>query len=575
MFATITEVKSKRKTYQYLRIVENSRENGRVRQHVLANLGRLDQLEGKLGPLLASLARHTKADVCSVGDLRAELALPWGPVLLARHLYDHVGLGKILRRACHDTRSRRQFDVCETAFVLIANRLCDPRSEHGLARWLENTYVCDAAGKRWEPAWLPESEITKEQRVRVQSQQLNQWYRTLDALLAGQQAIEAALFWQVRTLFEANVDMVLYDVTSTYFERRAPVGTLRRHGHSRDGRPRNVQVVLGVVLANGFPIAHHVFPGNTADRKTLQETVRDLETRFGLQRVLIVGDRGFVSEENLTFLTAPGRAMRYLVGIPGRRCEESASVLDRLDEEAWERVDASNRVQEVSGTSPGLRYLVVESQERKAYEEAQRQRSMERATEELAKVQVAVEAGRLKDPAKIGARAQRALSRNHGHRYYSYDVPGPGLFSFQEDPAKMTAEQRREGRYILKTNDDTITPLESVGLYKQLSDVEWAYRDLKDVIRMRPIYHRSEDRIKAHLFVATLALFLKRALEHRLEAAGVSLTPTEAFAAMRSMGVTTLDVAGQTKQLVSSGGRDARRVLKALGIRTLAPPDAP
>lgn len=574
MFAQVHRVRSGERTYEYLRIVESYRDDrGRATHRVVANLGRLDLLDGGLVALVRSLSRFCERPLLTAEDVALEEALPWGPILLARHLYDRLGLGPIIRDA--DGSTQREFDVGETAFVLIANRLTEPSSEHGLARWLEHYYVCDRAGERWEPAWLPEERISARQRVRVQAAQLNTWYRTLDALVAGQRVIEKALYLKVRDLFHLDVDLVLYDVTSTYFARRSPTGALRRHGHSRDGKRRNVQVLLGVVIANGFPIAHHVFPGNTVDKATFQSVLGDLEQRLGLRRVMVVGDRGLVSEANLDFLQAPGRELRYLLGIPGRRHEESAAALDAVKEDAWQPVDEGNRVQEVKGAgAPDVRYFVVDSVERKAYEEELRQRSMERARARLEKVAAAVSAGRLKDPAKIGARAARALESDHGDRYYRYAVPGPGQFEYSADAEKLEAERVREGRYLLKTNDPELTAPQAVPLYKQLSDVEWAYRDLKDVIRMRPIHHRTDERIKAHLFVATLALFLKRMLEHELTLAGVDLTPTEAFAAMHSMGLGVLDLAGDRRHLVTAGGRDARRIAKALGLHPLAPPGA-
>jgi transposase len=459
------------------------------------------------------------------------------------------------------------------AFVLVANRLCEPCSEHGLARWLEHTFVCDRRGRRWEPDWLPAQLITKKQRVKVRFEQLNRWYRTLDALLSAKEQIEEALYLRVRDLFSLKVDMVFYDLTSLYFCRRSPKGKLRRHGPSKDGKRRQVQIMLGVVMANGWPIAHHVFAGNTAEKKTLIGVLKDLEKRFGLNRVMVVGDRGMVSPANLDFLS--GTPFRYLLGIPGRRCEEAAAVLDALDDEKWERVDEGNRVQEANVPLPGsesVRYFVIESQERKVYEEAMRQRSMERAREALEKVSTAVEAGRVKDPAKIGARAQRALSQHHGHRYYSWEVEGRGQFRFFEDPDKLDAEMRHEGKYILKTDDAELTAVDAVAAYKELSTVEFGFRDLKDVIEGRPIFHQTDERVEAHIFVATLSLFLKRTLEHQLAAELPELSSTDAFAAMKSIGIAELNLNRQTTRLVSGGGRDARRVLVALGIKDTDPP---
>jgi transposase len=410
--------------------------------------------------------------------------------------------------------------------------------------------------------------------VRVEPRQLQVWYRTLDALLAARPAIEAELHRRVRDLFSLRVDLVFYDVTNTYFCRRRPKGALRRQGKPKQGSARNVLVTLGVVMANGWPLAHHVFPGNTTDKKTFRSVVTDLEGRFGLRRVLVVGDCGLVSPENLEFLSASGRQVRYLLGLPGRRSAEAAAVLARLDEAAWTPVDKANRVQCVRLDASGTRYFVVDSDERKAYEQELRQRDMERAAAELRTVEAAVAAGRVKRPEKIAARAARAASRHHASRYYSWEVPSEGRFRFWEDPAKLAAEVLREGRYLLKTDDPHLTPLESVDVYKQLSDVEWAYRDLKDVIQLRPVHHKTDPRIEAHIFVATLALFVKRTLDHHLKERRVPLSPTEAFQAMRSMGVSVLDFDGQRQLLVSAGGRDARRIVKALRIADLNPPRA-
>ena len=572
MFPRITTVKRANKTYQYLQIVEAYRDNGRTTQRVVANLGRLDQSRRLAGldDLLASLGKFATRPFVRDDQIGCLEALPFGPVLLARHLWDQLQLGEIIGKLCRSRRYR--FDVAETAFVLVANRLCEPRSEHGLARWLEHTFVCDSRGRRWKPDWLPAERITKKQRVKVKHEQLNRWYRTLDALLSAKEAIEEALYLQVRDLFSVKVNLVFYDLTSTYFCRRSPVGKLRRHGHSKDGKPREVQVVLGVVMANGFPIAHHVFAGNQAEKTTLRDVLTDVDERFGLGHVLVVADRGLISPDNLAYLS--GSKFRYLLGVPGRRCQEARDVLDALDETKWERVDAENLVQEIRLAGRTDRYFVIDSLQRKTYEQALRERSMERAREALEKVAAAVKAGRLKDPAKIGARAARASAKHHSHRYYSYEVPGAGAFRYWEDPEKVQAEMLHEGKYILKTDDPELGAVEAVGGFKELDTVESGFRDLKDVIEMRPVYHKTDARIEAHILVATLGLFLKRSLEHQLASVLAELSGTEAIAAMRSIGLAELDLNGETTRLVSGGGRDARRVLKALGITDLNPPRA-
>jgi len=301
MYPRVNTIKRGAKTYHYLQVLQSFRKDGRTRQRVVANLGRVDLLGNDLDRLVAALSKYCKDQFVSANHLQCQESLTWGPVLLARHLWQQMDLSEVIHEHCRSARLK--FDIAETSFVLVANRLCEPGSEHGLARWLEHTFVCDSEGRRWEPDWLAPERISKRQRVKVKHRQLNRWYRTLDALLAGKEKIEEALYQRVRDLFSVKVDLVFYDLTSSYFCRKQPKGTLRRHGVSKDKRPRQVQVVLGVVMANGFPIAHHVFPGNTADKSTLQKVMTDLQRRFGLGRIMVVSDRGLVSEENLAFLS--------------------------------------------------------------------------------------------------------------------------------------------------------------------------------------------------------------------------------------------------------------------------------
>jgi transposase len=568
MYPRVNTIKKGGKTYHYLQILESYRKDGHAHQRVVANLGRLDLLSDNLDRLVAALSKYCKETFISANHLECKQSLAWGSVLLARHLWHQMALSEMIHT--HGQSARLRFDVAETAFVLVANRLCEPASEHGLARWLEHTFVCDSQSRRWQPDWVAAKRITKQQRVKVEYRQLNRWYRTLDVLLAAKEKIEEALYRKVRDLFSVKVDLVFYDLTSSYFCRKQPKQTLRRHGQSKDKRPRQVQVVLGVVMANGFPIAHHVFPGNTADKSTLKKVLTDLQKRFGLGHIMVVSDRGLVSEENLRFLTE--QKFSYLLGIGSRRRDEAQEVLQRLDQTQWQPIDEGNLVQEISLDDRGMRYFVIDSRERKDYEQSMRERSMQRACEHLQKVAKAVKVGRLKSPSKIGAAAQRALSNNHGYRYYAWKVPGPGQFDFFEDRQKLDAEISREGKYILKTDDRQITAAEAAACYKELNTVEQGFRDLKDVIEMRPMYHKTDERIEAHIFVASLALFLKRVLQHQLISKLPEISATEAFAAMKSVGIAELNFAGQSKRLVSAGGRDARRIIAALGIKDIEPP---
>jgi transposase len=298
-----------------------------------------------------------------------------------------------------------------------------------LARWLETDFVCDRRGRRWTAAWRDDVErkASRSPRVRIAADQLQRWYRTLDQLLARKAEIEHALFLRLRDLFSLRVDLVFYDLTSTYFEGNGPP-RLGAYGHSRDEKPRNPQVLVGLVMVDGWPIAHHVFEGNRRDAMTVPDVLSDLEQRFGLKRIVFVGDRGMVTSRNLEDLRSGGHG--YIVGRNRRRSEEVFDYIQRATG-PWiecpvgitareKTISPKTLVQEVSSNKPGVRVFVVHSDERLAYEQAQRAKSMDRVRTKLEALERRVANGRLKAPEKIGAAAAGILARNHGHRYYGW-----------------------------------------------------------------------------------------------------------------------------------------------------------
>ena len=258
---------------EYVRVVEAYRDHGKVKQRTVADLGRKDLL-AELFPKLKRLLGQDVGSATSEGkDPDILDASTWGPVLAVRTLFDQLGLWAILDKALGKAKG---VPFTDRAFVLIANRLIHPSSEHGLAGWLETDFVCDRPGRRFVPRW------NQHQRVRVDFRQLEAWYRTLDQLVAAKERIEVALYHRLRDLFSFKPDLVLYDITSTYFEGAGPAD-FAKHGHSRDGKPHNVQVIVGVVMVAGWPIAHHVWEGNEVDHQTVQRAIRDLHQRLRLQ----------------------------------------------------------------------------------------------------------------------------------------------------------------------------------------------------------------------------------------------------------------------------------------------------
>jgi len=556
---------------EYVRVVEAYRENGKVKQRVIADLGRKDLLVAMLPKLRRVLEGTPRVEGEEEEDINVLDTFTWGPVLVVRQLFERLGLWELFDRLLG---AGREVAWADRALVLVAARLMHPCSEHGLAGWLESEYFCDRRGRRFVPRWH------QRKRVRVHHQQLEAWYRTLDKLLAAKSDIEVALYARLRDLFSIKPDLVLYDITSTYFEGAGPAG-LAKHGYSRDGKRRNVQVIVGVVMVAGWPIVHHVWEGSRVDHATVEEVIRDLQGRFEFERVVFVGDRGMVSESNLQWLTDGGHG--YLLGIKRRRNPLAKRWLQGIEEAKWmdcptgitaqeKHPPPRTRVQEVRSGQKGVRAFVIDSDERREYEQRMRSRSMERARGALEKLQKRVEAGKLTGEAKIGASAQRALQAHHGGRYYRWRVE-EGRFVFEENTQRLEDEKRLEGKYLIGTTEADLSALDAVRMYKELSDVERGFRSLKDVLQMRPIYHHIAPRVKAHIFVAALGLLMMRLVERALKDARLDLSAADAIRALHTVRVVSFHLPGQPlRQGVSRGSPRARQVLKALGILDTKPP---
>jgi len=548
------------KTYEYLYLVEGHRVDGRVQQRVVSPIGRADLLAPHLDKILALLRPYTTQRVVSEREISADQGLTYGPSLVARRLWETLGLGAIIRHHCP---GRPGLDVAEAAFVLTAHRLLHPGSEHALAWWLDESWVADAAGQRIVPQWEARG------RVRVAHRQLRQWYHTLDQLIAAKDAIELDLYVRLRDLFGLEVEMVFYDLTSTYFEGVGPT-EMARCGHSRDGRPRNRQVLVGVVMASGWPIASYVFSGHRGDRVTVKAVLANVRRRFALRRVVWVCDRGMVSAAALQAL-ADGDD-RYLVGLQRRRNLTARAVLEAARGLRGTPLPDGGRAVEVALPTDPARYVVVYSPARLGFERAMRRQDMTRCRDALRKLQTAVVQGRLKTREKIGARVGTILRAYRGHRYFIWHLTPDGQFRFTLDRAKLRMERRVEGTYLLQTNERTLNVPQTVAAYKELLMVERAFRELKGLMEMRPIYHQTQRRVRAHLFVAHLALLLGCALHKALARAGLTFTLDTALDALRAIRLVELQVAGEPLRLVTRPGPHGQAVLRAAGIQHLTPP---
>lgn len=503
-------------TRTYLQIVKGERAGGKVRQVVVANLGRLDELrDGGLDRLVEGLTRFSRYQAVKdrASAPEASWAKSWGPALVFGRLWEELGLPAILERLLGDTAAVS--DYPEAVFAMVLNRLCDPASKLRVSEWVETVY---------RPEWA--------------SLELQHFYRALDFLTEGKSEIETAVYDRASDLFNLSLDLVLWDTTTTYFEGRAAEG-LAEFGFSKDKRTDRVQIMVGVLMSrDGYPIAHEVFPGNAAEVETFRHVLAEVRTRFNLGRVILVADRGMVSERVLQEIEKAG--LEYIVGVRMRKLSAAGEVLSRAGR--YREVSPNLRVKEVR--CEGRRYVVCLNPE-----EAKRDAKVRE--EALAK---------LKE--KLGSGGAKQLIGNSAFRRY-LKLSGASL---SIDPDAVAAEGKYDGKYVLRTNS-FLSPEDAAQAYKSLWQVERAFRELKSGLDLRPVYHWTERRIRGHVMVCFLALVLETALRRKLAAAQADVRYDDLLQHLTELRAVAIHLDGRDYLTRTELTGHAPLAFKALGIR--------
>ena len=430
----------------------------------------------------------------------------WGACWLAGVLWRELRLDRFWAERLPTSRKGTRWD--EVLQVLATYRLIAPGSEWRLHRqWFLDSAMADLLGADFGLA------------------EAHKLYACHDRLLAHKQALFSHLTERWRDLFNASFDVLLYDLTSTYFEVNAsdlPEGSKRRHGYSRDKRPDCPQLVIALVVTpEGLPLAYEVLPGNTADSRTLRSFLDKIESQYGKARRVWVMDRGVPTEEVLAEMRASDPPVQYLVGTPkGRLTRLEKQLVDKPWRKAREGVEVKLLAQDDE------LYVFAQSADRVSKERAMRRRQLKWLWARLKKL-AEMDISREERLMKLGAARSKAPS---AWRLVKTDVDKTGALTYALDRDKLRKVRRREGRYLLRTNLTGDDPATLWQYYIQLVAVEEAFRNLKGDLAIRPVFHRDEKRIEAHIFIAFLAYCLQITLTRRLHSLAPGLTARSALA---------------------------------------------
>jgi transposase len=523
MYLRHTIRKKDGKVHRYWCLVRSVRVGRRVIQQTVAQLGELDErgrIEARtlarrlIGtPEQAQLFKDGSEDLTvpvRLKGIRIERSRQFGDVYLALALWCGTGLEELCRQLLPVGQERIAW--AKMAAVLVTARFCEPSSELHIAEdWYRRTALCDLLQ-------LSDEEVNKDRL-----------YRALDHLLAHKATLEAHLSKRCGELFAVQNEVLLYDVTSTYFEGQAEGNPQAQRGYSRDHRPDCKQVCIALVVTfDGFPLGYEVFAGNTHDSRTLQTIVATMEARHGVMGRVWITDRGMASANNLAWLRQTGR--RYIIGAPKSELKKFASELARPD--GWRTVHDGVEVKLTSHPETKETVILCRSADRRSKEQAMHDKFSRRIEEALDRLAARIARSKKRlDPATVNRQIGRILQQNQraAARFKIALEPdgGPAGFHLRVDRNASFDDWAAlsEGAYLLRSNITDWSDQQLWKAYIQLTQAEAAFRIQKDQLNVRPIWHQREDRVQAHILVCFLAFVLWKSLEMWQQRAGLGNSP--------------------------------------------------
>ena len=554
---TQTVNKSSGKSYTYYRLVESYRDRGDVKHRIVANLGALtpDEVEylAKRFANIAGIELAADMDEIDVNGLSY-----FGPPILVERLMEILHLTPWVEQA---VRSRRvTFSVVQALQVMLCAHLFKSGSRAELAVW------------DWQQKLFWHLHF-------VEDLEYHHLLRALSMLVDVKDDIEKKLFFHLRDLFDLNVDLVFYDLTSSYVEGQANWSELLKRGYSRDKRGDCKQIVIGlVVTGEGFPVTFRVFEGNRLDKTTLQDMVNDLQDRFAIRRCIWVSDAGLLSDQNLQVLEEC--QYEYILGMGGS--EHRADVMEAVektqeleqqgfkDSKFWEvkpKEQEQDPGEEDPEQGPRRKIVVVESEGRQKKTAAIFEARLQKVRQGFARIEKQIKKGKYVEAEDIRVEASKVLHQSRVTKYFSFTAE-EGELAWTEDTDAVQKRKANAGKYALLGPCD-LPGREVISAYRTLLAVEDAFLVLKDILNLRPLWHKCDENIEGHVLLAVWSYLLYRTLETLLEKKGIETSTPRVLNAIKEVRAVQVAIRDQAVWKLMKVPAEAERAFKACGINHL------
>lgn len=472
MYLLITQRKYKKKIYKHGKIAEWYRENGKIKHKIIKNLGSLKTKEDEIRVrnLLKNMKRGNR--LISVNEIIHDKVREYGAIHTSQELWKKIGLTDVVEETFR--KMKIGFNIFDSILMLTVSRFYNPSSDLDTFDWIRNH------------AYYPNNI------------QLHHFYKTLDLIASHKDELEEKIFERLKKN-GIKADIVFYDLTSTYFEGRGPDNA--KHGYSRDHRRDRKQVVLGLVLCDGYPITHRIWSGNTLDRDTLKEAVKYLKQTFKINKTIFVADRGLIIEANLEDLE--GSEYDYILATKRRR---DNFVKELIIQDIQEKAKIVKKVKVKDKTR---RYILCFNKETQESEKRRLKKIREESTKKLEEIKRIVNGKKRKSIDNIVKKELKSKSK-----FFRWSFKNK-VFAYSLNKDAWDYENAIAGKFLLVTTSD-LKPEDVMKSYKDLKYIEQTFRELKDIIEIRPVYHQKNARVEGHVFICVLSLLTRRLMSKNL-----------------------------------------------------------
>ncbi len=561
-FVRKVKAKNSRGGYdEYVRVVESYREKGKVRQRIIANLGNVKNLKKDIHKIVNGLLRavdeHGLVDPATGERCKAR---EYGIRYVVEHLWERLEFSKIYKPV--EIRGGREAVPYEKYIsMMVVNKLSDPESKLGLFRWLAKVWWPDSEF----PEELYNESLDPKEQKGLSRKEVMKFYRAMDEMIKKKEELENHIYHKLRDLFSIEVDIIFYDLTSSYFEGKGPEG-IASLGYSRDNEPGKPQIVVGIIMCRGFPIGHEIFEGNRVDKKTVKEVLNKIKGQYKIHQCIFVGDRGLISQENLKELEEE-KGFDSILALKKRRNNEVKRIL--LGEKPLVFCKEKEDLEwvEVAGEDK-VRYIIVRNPEIAEMQKALREKHIKALDEQLRSLQEKVNSQKRISIKHTTEKVVEILSHRHGRRYFAYTFDKEDKrFRYWIKGESLRLEEALDGVYILRTKEPNLSPIEIIKNYKDLMEVEQSFRIMKDVLDLRPFRHRKDIRVRAHVLICFIALLFSKMMEKYLKMEQVDLSAPLAWESLKNIQITEIEFHKNKYQYLTELTYYQKIILKALEIK--------